>query len=282
MKSRLFDWASQPMCITESAFRSAVARLLSQRIPEASESAPKGLTLEDIYGPPSVREEMIGSVYVLHVEGVIDRFVPEFWQRLGYVDVDRVASLVRAAVDDRKTTAIVLAFNSPGGSVWGTPEAAEVIAEASLAKPIVAHASNLLCSGAYWLASGAGAILADPSAEIGSVGVYTPMFDFRGWYEQCGVAVELAKTGELKGAGYPGTEWTGEQKAHEQEIVEDFYATFRAHVLANREIADDRLTGGVYVAPRALEYGFIDGIGGLADAVALAGDLGKSVKQNGQ
>lgn len=280
MKSRLFDWASQPMCITESAFRSAVARLMSQSAPAVGSEAPKGLTLEDIYGPPSVREEMVGSVYVMHVDGVIDRFVPEFWQRLGYVDVDRVANMVKAAVDDRKVTAIVMAFNSPGGSVWGTPEAAAVIAESSTAKPIVTHASNLLCSGAFWLAAGTGAILADPSAEIGSVGVYTPMWDFRGWYEQWGARVELAKTGELKGAGYPGTEWTPEQKEHEQEIVEDFFAAFRKHVQTHRDVSDEWLTGGVYVAPRAKDYGFIDGLGSLSDAVALAGDLGKRVKQN--
>ena len=281
MKRRVFDWAGQPMAITESAFRSLVAKVASMPDPLAGGESPSA-NWEDFVGPAAVRDESLGSVRIIHVSGVIDRFVPKFWREVGFVDVEFLSERIRAAVGDETVESIVLEMNTPGGCVWGTPEAANVIADASMAKPLVVHASNLLASAGYWLAAGASAILADPSSEIGSIGVYTPLWDFRGFYEEFGMKVELAKTGELKGAGYPGTEWTEEQKAHEQEVVNDYFVAFKAHIKAHRDIADDCMTGGCYVAARALANGFLDSLGSLADAVALATDLGRSVKQNEQ
>ena len=280
MKRRIFDWAASPMCITESAFRALVAKVATIPEPKLAAGAEDlDDLLEEFYGPPAIHEEAVGPVRVIHVTGVIDRFVPSIWRKLGYVDVELLQERVEAAMADETVTGIVLAMNTPGGSVWGTAEAAAAIAEASKQKPVVVHAANLLASGGYWLAAGASAIVADPTAEIGSVGVYTPMWDFQGWYESMGMSVELAKTGGLKGAGYPGTAWTDEQRKHEQEVVDDYFAAFKAHIAAHRSIAGERLTGGCYVAPRALSYGFIDALGTLDSAMVLAADLGASLKQ---
>lgn len=274
MKRRIFDLAASPMCITENAFRGLVAKMAAMPDPLAAQAGKAESWLEDFFGPPAVREEQVGGVRILHVAGVIDRFVPKIWRQLGYVDVELVDERLAAAMADETVKSVVLAMNSPGGTVYGTAEVAQSIAEASKIKPLVVHAANLLASGGYWLAAGASAILADPTAEIGSIGVYTPLWDFRGMYEQIGWSVELAKTGALKGAGYPGTEWTPEQKAHEQEAVNDYFEAFTAHVKAHRAIADEHMTGGCYVAPRAMEYGFVDGLGSLDSAVRLAADLG--------
>lgn len=283
MKRRILEWASQPMCITEAAFRTLAAKVATMPDPLlAGSAAPAAGLLEDLFGPPAVREENAGAVRIIHVAGVIDRFVPELWRQVGYVDVELVGEKLAAAMADEQVSSVVLAINSPGGTVFGTAELAADIAEAGKTKPIVVHGANLVASGGYYLAAGASAILADPTAMIGSVGVYVPLWDFTGWYEAFGVKVDLVKTGALKGAGHEGTPWTPEQRAHEQEIVDDYFAAFKAHVLAHREIDAAHMTGGVYVAARALEYGFIDQLGSLDDAVRLAADLGEGVKQNAQ
>jgi len=281
MKRRVLEWAESPMCITEGAFRAALARVLTMPEPLVAGGGPEAGGWEDFVGPPAVYDESLGSVRIIHISGVIERFVPKYWREVGFADVELIADMVRAAVGDEAVESIVLAMNTPGGTVWGTPEAAEVIAEASRQKPIVVHASNLLCSGGYYLAAGASAIMADPSASIGCVGVYVPLWDFQGMYERFGIGVDLVKSGSLKGAGYPGTPWTEEQRAHVQERVDDHAGAFKSHVTAHREIAEEYLTGGDYVAPRAMEYGFIDGLSTLEGAIALAGDLAVSVKQNG-
>jgi len=282
MKRRMMEWMTQPMCIGESAFRAVVAKLACLPDPAAAVVEHESLELADIYGPPSVRQEDHGVVRVIHIAGVIDRFVPALWRQVGYADVEEISALVRSAHADDAVQAIVLEMNTPGGSVWGTPEAAAVIQIVSQDKPVVVHASNLLASGGYYLAAGASAILADPSAEIGSIGVYCPMFDFSGMYDAFGIKVELAKTGELKGAGFEGTSWTPEQKAHEQEVVNDMFQAFKAHVQENRRVSDAQMTGGCYVAPRAMAYGLIDEIGSLEEAVALAETLAAGpVKQSG-
>ena len=147
---------------------------------------------------------------------------------------------------------------------------------AALDVPLVVHTPGMLCSAAYWLASGADAILGATSAEVGSIGVYCPMVDVRGMYEAFGISVELAKTGELKGMGFPGTAWTDAQKAHMQQIVEDIFGGFTAAVRAGRPgVPDEAMTGGSYMARRAAGLGLVDDVGTLQDARELAATLAR-------
>ena len=46
------------------------------------------------------------------------------------------------------------------------------IAEADSIKPVTAYVRCMACSAAYWIASQCRAICAEPSALIGSIGVY--------------------------------------------------------------------------------------------------------------
>lgn len=190
-----------------------------------------------------------------------------------WLNADHLATLVEAQAAGSK--AVVLSLDSPGGMVDGVEDAAARLA--SLPVPLVVHTPGMLASAAYWLASGADAILAATSAEVGSIGVYCPMVDVRGMYEAFGISVELAKTGELKGMGFPGTAWTDAQKDHMQQIVEDIFGGFTAAVRAGRPaVPEDAMTGGGYMARRAAGLGLVDDVGTLEDARALAGVLARA------
>lgn len=218
--------------------------------------------------------EVVDGVAVVSISGIIDHDASPLDELFGSVDVDGVRAIVAAAIDDPTITAIVLDFDSPGGIVTGVPEAAAFIAEASKEKPIVAFTDSLMCSAAYWLASGAGAILATPSAEVGSVGVYLPVLDLSGYYASQGVAVDLIKSGDLKAAGYPGTKLTDVQRADLQAGVDDIHADFVAAVKAGRAVDDKALRGQSMMGARALDAGLVDDLGELSDAVELARSLG--------
>lgn len=171
--------------------------------------------------------------------------------------------------------AVVVSMDSPGGLVDDVGDAAARLA--ALGVPLVVHTPGLLCSAAYWLASGADAILASSSAEVGSIGVYCPMIDCSEMLAAWGVKIELAKTGELKGMGYPGTAWTDAQKAHMQELVGDIFEDFKAAVQAGRpDVPEEAMTGGAYMAKRAAGHGLLDEMGGLGQAVALAASLAEA------
>jgi ClpP class serine protease len=84
-------------------------------------------------------------------------------------------SLASLAADFRKLEAspevrrILIVSDSPGGMITDVHQFGTLIARAS--KPVSVFVSGLCCSAAYWIASQASEIIADPSALIGSLGV---------------------------------------------------------------------------------------------------------------
>jgi ClpP class serine protease len=87
---------------------------------------------------------------------------------------------------DESIGAIVIQIDSPGGNVAGTPEVARKIYEArGKGKAIIAQADSLMASAAYYIGAAADEIVATPSSEVGSIGVYAVHEDASG-YERAG------------------------------------------------------------------------------------------------
>lgn len=214
------------------------------------------------------------GVAVLSISGIIDKDVGLLDALMGSIDVDDIRQTLEMAIEDETVSAIVLDFDSPGGVITGVPELAEYIAEASKEKPIVAYTDSTMCSAAYWLASGTSAIVAAPSAEVGSIGVYLPVLDVTGFYDQMGVKVELLKSGDLKAAGFPGTSLSDAQRADLQEGVNAVHAMFIDQVKQHRKPAEDCMRGQSMFGTQAQAAGLVDSLGMLWDATKLARDLG--------
>ena len=81
-----------------------------------------------------------------------------------------VEQALRAALDDTRVQRIVLAFDSPGGSVFGVQELGDTIFAARNKKPIIGTIEGQCGSAAYWIASQASKLFASPSSEVGSIG----------------------------------------------------------------------------------------------------------------
>jgi ClpP class serine protease len=77
-----------------------------------------------------------------------------------------------------------------------------------------------MASAAYWIGVTADAIFAEPSAEIGSIGVYSAFLDESRAFEMEGLKTELFKTGKYKGMGMPGLPLTEDQRALIQAEVD--------------------------------------------------------------
>jgi ClpP class serine protease len=70
--------------------------------------------------------------------------------------------------------AIVIDCDSPGGSVSGVPElAAKIFKARGQGKRSSRVANSSMNSAAYWICSAADEIIAAPSADVGSIGVFT-------------------------------------------------------------------------------------------------------------
>ncbi|HYH69212.1 MAG TPA: S49 family peptidase [Urbifossiella sp.] len=180
---------------------------------------------------------------------------------------------IRALAADPAVSAIVLAIDSPGGTVAGTAALAADIKAARRAKPVVAQIEDLGASAAYWLASQATAVFAnEKTALVGSIGTLQTVTDSSAAAERDGVKVYRFATGPLKGAGTAGTAVTEEMQRYFQGMVEAAQVSFDAAVASGRSLSESRLakvkTGGVFLATEAQALGLIDGIQSLDRTVA--------------
>lgn len=171
---------------------------------------------------------------------------------------------LRNAANDEAVASILLRIDSPGGTVSGTADLADDVARAAKAKPLVAYIEDMGASAAYWIASQAPKVYANPTAIIGSIGTYAVLQDSSGWAEKQGLKVHVVKAGEFKGAGIDGTQITPEQLAEFQEMVNGLNEHFIRGVAAGRKLTltktRELADGRTYIGAAAQERDLIDGV----------------------
>lgn len=225
-----------------------------------------------LYGRPA------GAVGVISINGVImcGRTSSGFWgTQTGSEDV---VNRLRTAARDPGIRAVVLRLNSPGGTASGAQEiAAEVDGLRRAGKKVVASMGDVAASGAYWIASRADKVIANPGTLTGSIGVIMQTQDLRGLYEKIGVGTETFKSGPHKDMGSPARAVTPEERAIFQSMVDDIYEQFLAAVAEGRKmsLADIRrlADGRVFTGRQAREAGLVDELGNYREAVGIAGQL---------
>lgn len=198
---------------------------------------------------------------------------PGFLARLflGAVDTAEIAAAVQAAASDPVVRSILLVVNSPGGAVPGVAELADVVAEATRTKPVVAVTEGLLASAAYWAVSGASSVYGSgPTVQVGSVGAasvhtFSPRSD--------GSVVTEITAGKFKAVGSGTKPLSSDDKAHLQEKVDYVASVFINGVAKGRNLAPSAVAAQearVYIGQQAMDVGLLDG---FATANALEKQL---------
>lgn len=192
--------------------------------------------------------------------------------KFGEMSTVFVRRAIRAASTNPDVASILLVIDSPGGYVAGTDDLARDVAAANEVKPVVAFIEDLGASAAYWVASQARAVYANPTAQVGSIGVFAVIEDASKAAEVAGVTVHVLSTGPLKGAGAEGAPVTPEQLAAWQTEIDDTMAHFAAAVRKGRNMTPkgfaEVATGGTWIASKAKDLGLIDGVRTLDATVA--------------
>ena len=263
---------AQPWLITARA-HDAIKALLDTHLAATFEAkAPSAARpATDFFGNALPVMTVDRGIATIPVRGVIGKGFSSFEKSCGAVGVEDIGEDVQAAVEMPSVKGIFLDVSSPGGMVTGTPEVAAIIAEARASKPVMAFTDEEMCSAAYWLASGASAIYAAPSADVGSIGVYMPWVDRTKMAENMGLKVDLIKNteGTFKGAGYPGTALTAEQRQNLQEHVDGIFGMFKGAILASRPgVPDSAMRGQTFMGHGAVEAGLVDSVSDRAQAMA--------------
>lgn len=206
-----------------------------------------------------------GNVAVMPLFGVLAQRMDMMDEISGGTSTEKFTKQFQAAVADPSIKAIVLNVDSPGGSVYGTQELAEVIFEARAQKHIVAIANSCAASAAYWIASAADEFVVTPGGEVGSIGVITIHEDWSGAMEKAGVKPTLIRAGKFKYEGSYYEPLSDEAKAAIQEKVDVYYDAFVGTVARNRGVSVKEVKNGfgqgrMMTADAAKAAGMVDRI----------------------
>jgi signal peptide peptidase SppA len=229
-------------------------------------------------GPATVKADNGQRVAVVMLTGTLQKAVSSMSDGTSTVDARRQ---IRQAAQDPDVGAILLAIDSPGGTVAGTADLAADVLAARKSKPVWAFADDLCASAAYWAGASADRLFAnDRTALVGSIGTLSVVYDLSGAAEQAGIKALVFGTGPLKGTGAPGAPVTDAQQDYIRGMVEDAQVSFDAAVQKGRSLTDKQLadakTGGVFGAAEALDRKLIDGIKSFD---AVVNDLAAEAKR---
>ncbi|HET9869979.1 MAG TPA: signal peptide peptidase SppA, partial [bacterium] len=139
--------------------------------------------------------------------------------------------------------ALLLRLNSPGGAVAPSQEIYDEVLKARKAKKIVvASMSSLAASGAYYIASAADRIVADPGTLTASIGVIAEFPDASSLLDKVGVKFETIKSGKFKDTGSFSRAMTPAERAYLQGTIDDVFGQFVSSVLdARRDVFQKKL-----------------------------------------
>ena len=201
-------------------------------------------------------------------------------QSPGSIGGESTAALIRSAREDRKTKALVLRVNSPGGEVYAAEQIRrEIELTRTAGIPVVVSMGDVAASGGYWIAMNANRIFAQPNTITGSIGIFGMYYTVPNTLAKFGIQSDGVGTGPMAGAFDITRPLDPKVGAVIQAIINKGYHDFVGNVAKARgksyESIDAIAQGRVWTGQQALERGLVDQLGGLDAAVADAASLAK-------
>ncbi len=240
--------------MTTATFRSPFFALLETFAPTLL-AGPEARATQ----PKTAQTLAAGQVGIFGVLGQNDWFADS--------DYSAIRASVRRALADPSVRTVDLVIDSPGGSVLGLPETADVIHAANQVKPVRAFVTGIAASAAYWLASQASTITLTPSGEVGSVGVLDISVDISKALESSGIKVNAVSSTPEKIERAPFVPLSDDARTHMQTGVDLWYSDFLGAIRRGRGArvsATSNYGGGRMLSSReALAAGLTDFVSNL-------------------
>lgn len=183
--------------------------------------------------------------------------------------------LLREAREDESVHAVVLRVDSPGGGVFPSEQIRrEVELIRNSGKPVVVSMGNMAASGGYWISMNADMIYAEPNTITGSIGIFGLFMTFPDTLSKVGVRVDGVGTTKIAGAFDPSRPLSPAVGETIQAIIDQGYRQFIekvAHARGSTPEEIDRVARGrVWSGAQAEQFGLVDELGGLHDAIVEA------------
>lgn len=214
------------------------------------------------------------GIAVVPVFGAIVEWASDIDICDGGTSTRQVAQALTDAEQDETVGQILMVYNTPGGSVYGTQEVGDVINRVKASKPVIGVAQSLAASAGYWMLAQCTEAYCAPGGEVGSIGVYSGYQNIAKALALAGVDVRLFSAGKFKTELSPFSPdgISEEAAAYQEQRAQDYYAAFTSAVAKGRkvpiaQVRDGMGQGRVLGADAALAAGMIDGVMTMEDVI---------------
>lgn len=236
-------------------------------------------SLEARLGEPLQRKEqgyqVINGTAVIPIDGVISRRMNLLQKVSGGASTELIEKDVRAALEDSSVDRILLEIDSPGGSVSGIFELANLIYNARVDKPIDAISVGSMASAAYLIGAAAEKVyISGETDTVGSIGVIYTHLDNSEAQAKEGVKTTEIFAGKYKVIASSNKPLSEEGQGDIQAKVDYIYSLFVEHIAKFRGVSvdvvlTDMADGKVFIGKQAIEAGLVDGVSTSDDLIAL-------------
>lgn len=205
-------------------------------------------------------------------------------ERIGVVEINGMLtgseSVVKQLISFKKDDsikAVILRVDSPGGSVAPSQEIHDEVMRVASMKPVVVSMASVAASGGYYVSIPAHRIVANPGTITGSIGVIMQSTNLEELYGKLGLKSQVVKSGEHKDLASPFRPMTAGDRKILQGVIDDVYDQFVSAVAEGRHLPVEKVRkladGRIFTGRQAKAVGLVDELGGMQDAVRVAGEL---------
>lgn len=189
--------------------------------------------------------------------------------------IQGIDKLIEKLFSYKKSPAVALIINSPGGS----PTQSSLIADSVILnakknkKKVIAFVEDVAASGGYWLACAADEIYIDHNSIVGSIGVVSPGFGFVNLLKKIGIERRVYTSGKSKSFLDPFKQEKSEDIKRLKDIQEQIHENFINYVKVRRgkrliKNKDKEIFSGLFwVGHKVIKLGLADGIGHINETI---------------
>ncbi len=210
-----------------------------------------GLILGGLLSIPAIPKP---NIAVITISGVI----------LNQAYTDDVLDMLNHARDDNTIKAVVLRIDSPGGGASATEQIYLDLLRLRQQKPVVVSIGTIAASGGYYIAVASNFIYAEPTSQIGSIGVWSSLPSPEDLDEDVGASGPFKTTGGSRRRAV----------AHLEMVRQEFVEAVMTQRGSRLKLSDEELSRAeIYLGLESLRHGLIDDIGTRTAAMEKAASL---------
>ncbi|MBV2127928.1 S49 family peptidase [Arsukibacterium indicum] len=217
------------------------------------------------------------SVAVISIRGALAHKQGWYSWLMGY---NIISYALEQAITDPDVKGVYLDMHTPGGTVMGAFDCADLVKRASLIKPVWAIANDMNCSAGQLIASAASRRLVTQTGIVGSIGVVAGHTSYEQYLKDMGLEITLLHSGSRKVDGNPyqnlpkdvADRWQAELDETRNKFASKVsgYTGMSLQSILNTEAA-------TYEGQKAVDVGLADELVHSADGIGIMAEFVKNL-----